>query len=42
MPLTVAGRLQAAVTEFQEIVRHLRMVRGHDPGRPVPPAVIDR
>jgi nitroreductase len=28
--------------EFQDVVRHRRMVRSYDPGRPVPPDVVDR
>jgi nitroreductase len=28
--------------EFQDVVRHRRMVRSYDAGRPVPPDVIDR
>jgi nitroreductase len=28
--------------EFQDVVRHRRMVRSYDPDRPVPPDVVDR
>jgi nitroreductase len=28
--------------EFRDVVRRRRMVRSYEPGRPVPPEVIDR
>jgi nitroreductase len=31
-----------ATVEFQDVVRHRRMVRSYDPDRPVPPDVVDR